>query len=74
MEVKEHLFFITGIPALLLLVAARENLYGNSAARGLVICVAGLILVTGLTIEGAGAVIDHAVKIALLRGNTHGAQ
>jgi hypothetical protein len=40
----------------------------------LVICVAGMILITGLTIEGAGAVIDRGVKIALLRGSTEGAQ
>jgi hypothetical protein len=74
MEVKEHLFFITGILALLLPIAAWENLHANSAARRMVICVAGMILVTGLTIEGAGAVIDHGVKIALLRGNANGAQ
>jgi hypothetical protein len=69
MEVKEHLFFITGILALLLPVVARENLYANAIARRLVICVAGLIVVTGLAIEGAGAVIDHGVKVALLRSN-----
>ena len=74
MEVKEHLFFITGILALLLPIAARENLYSNAMARRLVICVAGMILITGLAIEGAGAVIDHGVKIALLRGNTQGTQ
>lgn len=74
MEVKEHLFFITGILALLLPIATRQNLHANSAARRLVICVAGMILVTGLAIEGAGAVIDHGVKIALLRGNTDGAE
>lgn len=69
MEVKEHLFFITGILALLLPVTTRENLYANPAARRLVICVAVMIAITGLAIEGAGAVIDHGVKLALLRSN-----
>jgi hypothetical protein len=72
MEVKEHLFFITGTLALLLPIAARENLAANSGARRMVICVAGLIVITGLAVEGAGAVIDHGVKIALLRGIPEG--
>jgi hypothetical protein len=67
METKEHLFFITGILAFLLPIATREKLYSNSAARKLVLSVATLIVVTGLAVEGAGAVIDHGVKIALLR-------
>jgi hypothetical protein len=67
METKEHLFFITGILAFLLPIATREKLYLNSAARKLVLTVATLIVVTGLAVEGAGAVIDHGVKVALLR-------
>jgi hypothetical protein len=33
----------------------------------MVLSVAMLIVLTGLSIEGAGAVIDHGVKVALLR-------
>ncbi len=66
METKEHLFFITGILALLLPVATREELYANAAARKLVLSVAALIVLTGLAVEGAGAVINHGVKLALL--------
>jgi hypothetical protein len=66
METKEHLFFITGILAFLLPIATRERLYANPAARSLVLSVAGLIVVTGLAVEGAGAIIDHGVKVALL--------
>lgn len=73
MEVKEHLFFITGILAFLLPVAARERLDSNASARRLVLAVAGMIVVTGLVVEGAGAVIDHGVKVALLRGAEKGA-
>lgn len=69
METKEHLFFVTAVLALLLPVTARERLYSNSAARKLVLSVAGLIVITGLALEGAGAVIEHGVKIALLRAS-----
>ncbi len=67
METKEHLFFATGILALLLPIATREKLDSNSAARKLVLSVAALVAITGLAMEGAGAVIDHDVKIALLQ-------
>jgi hypothetical protein len=67
METKEHLFFITGILAFLLPITTRERLDSNSAARKLVLSVAGMILITGLMVEGAGAVIDHGVKVALLK-------
>lgn len=67
METKEHLFFITGILAFLLPITTREKLDSNSAARKLVLSVAGMILITGLMVEGAGAVIDHGVKVALLK-------
>jgi hypothetical protein len=67
METKEHLFFATAILALLLPRAAREPLDTNRTARNLVLSVAGLVAITGLAMEGAGAVIDHGVKVALLQ-------
>ena len=67
METKEHLFFVTLILALLLPIVVREPLYSNAAARKMVLSVAGLIGLTGLALEGAGAVIDHGVKVALLK-------
>jgi hypothetical protein len=67
METKEHLFFATAVLALLLPIAAREKLDSNSAARRLVLSVAALVAITGLAMEGAGAVIDHGVKVALLQ-------
>ena len=70
METKEHLFFVTAILAFLLPMATREKLYSNAAARKLVLSVAALIAFTGLAVEGAGAVIDHGVKVALLQ-RTH---
>ncbi len=67
METKEHLFLATLILALYLPIAAAESLYRNAAARRMVLSVAMLIVLTGLAIEGAGAIVDHGVKVALLR-------
>ena len=69
METKEHLFFVTATLAFLLPITTREKLYANSAARKLVLSVAGLVVITGLAVEGAGAVIDHGVKVALLQAS-----
>ena len=67
METKEHLFLATLILSFYLPIAARDRLHANAAARRMVLSVAMLIVLTGLSIEGAGAVIDHGVKVALLR-------
>jgi hypothetical protein len=72
METKEHLFFVTAILALLLPIATRENLTSNAAARRLVLSVAAMVVITGMAVEGAGAVIDHGVKVTLLRSNAGG--
>ena len=74
METKEHLFFITGILAFLLPVTTRDKLYSSAAARKLVLSVAALIVITGLAVEGAGAVIEHGAKVALLGGGAKGGQ
>lgn len=67
METKEHLFFVTAILALLLPLAARGPLHANEYSRKLVLSIAGLVAITGMAMEGAGAVIDHGVKVALLQ-------
>jgi hypothetical protein len=67
METKEHLFLMTLILSLYLPIAAADKLYANAAARRMVLCVAMLIVVTGMVLEGSGAIIDHGVKVALLR-------
>ena len=73
METKEHLFFIVAVLAFLLPIATRESVHSNSTARMLVLSVSGLIVVTGLSVEAAGAIIDHGVKIALLQDALKGA-
>jgi hypothetical protein len=67
METKEHLFFVTALLALLLVIATREQIHSSAPARKLVLTVAALIVVTGLAVEGAGAVIEHGVKVALVK-------
>lgn len=73
METKEHLFFITLILALYLPIAAAEKLYANASARMMVLYVTLMIVITGVAIEGAGAIVDHGVKVALLRALVKGA-
>lgn len=69
METKEHLFFVTLILSFYLPIAAWEKLYTNGTARRMVLSVTMLIVLTGLAIEGSGAVIIHGAKIALARGS-----
>ncbi len=66
METKEHLFFATLILAWYLPLAAAEKLHASVGARKMVLSVALLTALTGIAIEGAGAIIDHGVKVALL--------
>ena len=68
METKEHLFFIPLILSFYLPIGAADKLYENANARKMVLCVTMLIVLSGLSIEGAGAVINHGVKVALLHG------
>lgn len=67
METKEHLFLMTLILSFYLPIAARDKLASSAAARRMTLCVAALIALSGLALEGAGAVIDHGVKVGLLR-------
>lgn len=65
METKEHVFFITLVLAILLPIAARANLAANKTARTMVLVVSALVALSGLAIEGAGAVISFGAKAAL---------
>lgn len=66
METKEHLFFIPLILALYLPFVARLDLFRNKTARVMVMTVAALIVLNGLAIEGAGAIINYGVKVAFI--------
>jgi len=65
MEVKEHLFLMLLILATYLPIAAHSYLPTNKPARKLLLWVSGLIVPTGLAMEGSGAIISIAAKIAL---------
>ena len=65
METKEHLFFIPLILAFYLPFVARLKLSANKAARVMVLTVTALIALEGLSIEGAGAIINWGAKTAL---------
>jgi hypothetical protein len=65
METKEHLFFMPLILALYLPFVTRLKLDRNRNARFMALAVTGLIILNGLAIEGAGAIISHGAKLAL---------
>ncbi len=67
MEVKEHIFFTLLLLSTYLPIAVYSNsLLANKKARNLVLVVAGLIVILGLTMEGFGAVVAMGVKMGLL--------
>lgn len=74
METKEHLFFIPLLLALYLPFAARLRLAASRPARAMVMAVAALIVLNGLAIEGAGAVINYGVKVAFVHTGVKGAE
>jgi len=65
METKEHLFFIPLILALYLPLVTRFRIDVNRTARAMALVVAGLIVLNGLALEGAGAIIDWGAKSTL---------
>jgi hypothetical protein len=74
METKEHLFFVPLMLALYLPFAVRDTLFSNKAARNMVLAVAALIVLSGLAVEGAGAVISHGVKVATVQTGVKGVE
>jgi hypothetical protein len=74
METKEHLFFIPLILALYLPIVAAKRLASNAAARAMVMVVATFIILNGLAIEGAGALINYGVKVAFVHTGQKGAE
>lgn len=69
MEVKEHLFFnLLLLSSYLPLVAWGSPLLTRSGARHLLVVLAGLIVLLGLAMEGAGAIVAMGVKLGLRAG------
>ncbi|HUV49692.1 MAG TPA: hypothetical protein VMW78_01555 [Anaerolineae bacterium] len=66
MELKEHVFLMLLLLATYLPIVASGYIPSNKAVRKIVLWVAGLIVPTSLAMEGSGAIISVAVKVALL--------
>ncbi|MBF0496770.1 MAG: hypothetical protein HQK58_09380 [Deltaproteobacteria bacterium] len=66
METKEHLVIMLLLLTTFLPIAASGNLVANKSARNVVLWVVGLIILTGMLMEGSGAIIGMGVKLAVL--------
>jgi hypothetical protein len=74
METKEHLFFIPLILALYVPIVAARKLAINAGSRIMVIVVATFIILNGLAIEGAGALINYGAKVAFVHTGVKGVE
>ena len=69
MEFKEHLFALVLMLAFYLpIVVFRGNLPVDRDSRLMAAVVSGLIVLSGLAMEGAGAILGLSVKVALVQG------
>jgi hypothetical protein len=66
METKEHLVILLLMLVTYLPIAAAGNLTAGKEARRLVLCVAGMVVLLALMMEGDGAMIAMGVKMGLL--------
>ncbi len=66
MEMKEHVVLMLVLLCTFLPIAASSDLASNRSARNLVLCVAGLIVLLGIAMDGSGAIIAMGAKVALL--------
>lgn len=66
MESKEHLFLMLIMLATFLPIAASGGVWNKPGNRVLVLWTSALIVLMSLAMEGAGALINMGVKVALL--------
>ena len=66
METKEHVFFTLLLLGTYLPLAVSNKLATDQGARLLVLTSAALVVLLGLAMEGAGAVVTLGVKMGLL--------
>ncbi len=66
MEMKEHVVLMLLLLTTYLPIAASNNLVSSKGARNVVLCVAGLIALIALAMDGSGAIIGMGAKISLL--------
>ena len=66
MESKEHVVMMLLLLATFLPIIAYNNPVANKGARKIVLWATGLLILTTVAMEGAGAIISMAVRVALL--------
>jgi hypothetical protein len=66
METKEHLVIMLLMLTTYLPIATASNLAASRDTRRVVLCVAALVALIALAMEGEGAMIATGVKVALL--------
>ncbi len=66
METKEHLFLMLLLLGTFLPIAAYGDVVKKKVTRKLVLWTSALVVLMGLSMEGAGAFINMGVKVALL--------
>jgi hypothetical protein len=66
METKEHVVIMLLLLATFLPIMAYNNLVANKGACKIVLWATGLLILTTVTMEGAGAIISMGVRVALL--------
>ncbi len=66
METKEHVVMMLLLLATFLPILAYNNLVANKGARKIVLWATGLLVLTSVAMEGAGAIISMGVRVALL--------
>jgi hypothetical protein len=66
METKEHVLLMLVLLATFLPIVTSGNLFGNRSSRSVVLWVTGLMVLLGIGMEGAGAIISMGAKLALL--------
>lgn len=66
METKEHVVLMVVLLATFLPVLASNDMIRNKGVRSLMLWVTGLMIVIGISMEGAGAIISMGAKVALL--------
>jgi hypothetical protein len=67
MEMKEHVVIMLLLLTTFLPIAASNNLAVNRAARSLMLWVVGLVVLIGVAMDGAGAIISIGVKVGILK-------
>jgi hypothetical protein len=63
METKEHVVLMLLLLTTFLPIASQNDLVGNKGARSLFLCVAGLIVLIGVAVEGSGGIISMGAKL-----------